>query len=85
MSRITPYTMLDAGTKVRVDAKYGIVVSSKMVQAHPSGMIAVNTIKFTHKYTTERNICTGKLSTILVPLKKEITHGVNYSFIEIID
>ena len=85
MARITPLTMLDTGTKVRVDDKYGIVVSSKMVQGYPCGMIAINTIKFTHKYQTKRSISTGKLSTILVPLKKESTHGVNYSGIETLD
>lgn len=84
MSRITPYTLLEAGTKVRVDGKYGVVVSSKMSPAYPDGMIAVNTIKFTHKYDTKRSVSTGKLSTILVPLKKEVTHGVNYSFIEVL-
>ena len=75
--KIMPLDILEIGQYVKVKERLGVVVSAEREQAHPSGMITVHTIRFSHR---------TKLVDVnryrYVPLEKGCTERVNYSFIE---
>ena len=52
MEKISHLTELENGTLVQVGNRRGMVIDCKIEQAHPAGLIAVHTIKFTHKVKT---------------------------------
>jgi hypothetical protein len=72
---ITAHTMLDVGTDVMVNNQVGKVESVRMVQAVPSGVVALHKIHFTHK----REVRFGKSKLVAI---KPVTREVNYSFIQ---
>lgn len=80
---ITPDTMLEVGTKVRVKDNLGTVVKVEWVPAQPSGMIAVHHIRFTHKKIKVRNANSAEISWFDKPIPVTTT-TVNYSFIEVL-
>lgn len=77
MRKISSDELLPVGTHVQVKNKRGVVVSSKMERAVPSGYVAVHEIKFNCLYIFR----SGNQPPRVVPLEKEETQKVNYSFI----
>ena len=77
---ISPFDLLEPGTKVKVNNKSGYVVSSKYVpEATGHGLIASNTIHFTHIYKYM-----GRGTYKPYPIKREYEARVNYSCIDVI-
>lgn len=77
MKRITAYELLPVGTFAHVGNKIGEIVKAEFVESSNCfGKICLHTVKFTHKKEK-----TFGAKFRLIPLKKEITQAVNYSFI----
>lgn len=68
--------LLPEGATVRVNNEYGTVINAKYVTAHPSGVVALHKIKFTHRRRRKfgQNYVIEKI--------KPVIREVNYSFIE---
>lgn len=75
---IQAHDILAIGTAVQVLNRRGVVVKAEYVQAVPFGMVALHTIKYTHK----RKILTMNRQT-WEPIKP-VTKTCNYAFIETI-
>ena len=68
---------IDIGQQVAVGLNVGTIIAVEYVQAHPSGVVPLHEILFTHKII--RNANKSKLVTI-----KNYTRKVNYAFIRVI-
>jgi len=77
--RIGPLDPLQIGAKVCVGSKLGEVIACDYVQAHPSGMIYVHTIRFTERQISKR-LRSGVMTMIRKPIKA-FTSRINYSSI----
>ena len=77
MSGIDPSTLLDIGQRVSVGNRFGTVIKAEYKPAHPCGIVALHTIKFTEKQVYK---CanTYKMESI-----KPVTQSVNYAFIQV--
>lgn len=78
--RIGPHDQLTLGTLVQVGNRMGNVVKVEVVPAHPSGMIVVHTILFTHKVVLKHIQGWDKKAVYKkTVLKKPVKQTVNYS------
>lgn len=73
--KINPMDILPAGTKITVGGnKRGIIISHKIKQAIPSGLIVVHTIKLTEKI---KILAVNKFKW--VPMNKPKIYEINYT------
>lgn len=78
---IGPLDVLPKGTEVIVSGKYGNVIGSRKVEAHPSGFIVVHKIKF-YKQTAGKKPTKDGMVRTYKNINK--TGDVNYSFIIVV-
>lgn len=76
LKSISHIEVLPDDSEVIVKMKHGKVVSSKIVDAHPSGKIVVHKINFYKKQV-------GRSGRKKIYMKINKTEEVNYSFIQV--
>ena len=77
--KIRHLDILEIGQYVKVKERLGVVVSAEREQAHPSGMITVHTIRFSHR---TKLVDVNRYRYVPLEKEQERTERVNYSFIE---
>ncbi len=78
---IGPHDMLSEGTLVMVGSLNGTVKKCDYVPAHPCGMIAVHTIRFTERRISKR-LRSGVMTVKTEPIKP-VTRRINYASIQL--
>lgn len=75
---IGAHELLAVGTNVRVQGMFGTVTKAEMVNAHPTGVVALHTVLFTERYVRHG------FNYKRVALKKPEEYAVNYAFIQVL-
>jgi hypothetical protein len=81
MAKINALDTLPIDCLVSVNGKIGRVVKSEIVDAHPCGKVALNTIVFTHRMIKSRGNDGHRIVKIELLAKPSKPIGINYASI----